>query len=195
MTNQRHLVFLLLAILLQSVHSEPASKLDEIFTHLRARLDLASDIALIKLKTCKLIEDQTREGEILAKATSEGTKQGLTKEQVETFYKAQMEANKMIQYNVIALNKTLSSASPKNNLAQIRTQINELDAKILLLIKPAVTELQSSNSSQVCLEAVAKVVAGDPQKADYYKVAVVRSAALFTDTCLTAPTCKAEDPK
>uniref|UniRef100_A0A8D9ERC7 chorismate mutase n=2 Tax=Cacopsylla melanoneura TaxID=428564 RepID=A0A8D9ERC7_9HEMI len=193
------LVFLLMAmapLMQSSVHcADPApSKLGEIIVLIRGRLDLARDVAFTKLKTCKLIEDSVREAEILANATTEGTKQGLTKDQVSTFYKAQMEANKLIQYNVVALDKTLKDYKIKNDLIGIRKQLNELDAKILPLIKPCVTELSSSKSTDICLETVSKVVSiTDPKTPDYYKAAVVRAAALFTETCLTAPICKSEE--
>ncbi|KAI5705305.1 hypothetical protein M8J76_010067 [Diaphorina citri] len=177
-----------LLVAIQPHESSATSKLDEIFSLIKDRLNLASDVAAAKLKTCKVIEDLPREADILANVTSQGTTYGLTKEAVQTFYKAQMEANKVIQYNAVVQNAVTFNRNPTPDLAEIRTKITALDNKILPLVKPAVTELGDLyKTREGCLEAISKQV--DPAQSDYFKTALLRATTLFIETCLSPPIC------
>lgn len=104
------LIFSLIVIILtiQSSYcidnsSTNGSNLDQVFSNMNKRLALSLSVAAFKLQKCKPIEDLVREKDILNTKTAQAS---LTLDEIQTYFKGQMEANKMIQYEAMVLERT-----------------------------------------------------------------------------------------
>jgi chorismate mutase len=62
------------------------------------RLQIAEKVVLAKWYSGAQVEDASREAEVIQKAVNDGKSIGLDPIEVEEFFKAQIEANKLIQY-------------------------------------------------------------------------------------------------
>ena len=66
------------------------------------RLLLAKQVALAKWDSRAPVEDPTREAQVITAAAKEGELKGLNRQFVSDFFAAQIEANKLVQYSLLA---------------------------------------------------------------------------------------------
>lgn len=66
------------------------------------RLAIAEQVALAKWDTGTPVEDAAREAQVIASATKAGESRGLDPASVSNFFRAQIEANKLLQYSLLA---------------------------------------------------------------------------------------------
>src|SRR5262249_9991321 len=66
------------------------------------RLVIAEQVALAKWDTGTPVEDLSREGQVIAAAVEKGKASGLDQASVSDFFRAQIEANKLVQYASLA---------------------------------------------------------------------------------------------
>jgi chorismate mutase len=66
------------------------------------RLAFAEQVALAKWDSGTPVEDAVREAQVIASATKAGESRGLDPAWVSNFFRAQIEANKLIQYSLSA---------------------------------------------------------------------------------------------
>jgi chorismate mutase len=66
------------------------------------RLAMARQIALAKWDARSQVEDAAREADVIAAAVNAGRSRGLDREVVSNFFRAQIEANKLVQYSLLA---------------------------------------------------------------------------------------------
>uniref|UniRef100_A0A8D8V606 chorismate mutase n=1 Tax=Cacopsylla melanoneura TaxID=428564 RepID=A0A8D8V606_9HEMI len=149
----------------------------------KERLKLASLVAENKAQMCKAVEDPEREKEILQVIVKTAQDQyGLEPAFVEPFFKAQMEANKLLQYGILMdANKKNKRPSPIINLNQVRVKVDELNHEILKNLKQVHTEMQGGK----CIEAVNDALESElTQSQDFlYKAALIRALSSLVDIC------------
>jgi chorismate mutase len=122
------------------------------------RLQLARQVALAKWDSGANVEDSARENQVIESAARYGETKGLDPAQVRDFFKAQIEANKVIQYSLLSgwLAAGNAPAHPPVDLAkEIRPQLDQIQSQLL-------DELEANapvRSSQDCRANVAHAVA------------------------------------
>ncbi len=74
------------------------------------RLAIAEQIALAKWDSGTPVEDASREAEVIASAVKMGESRGLDQATASNFFRAQVEANKLVQYSLLAEWRRLGKA-------------------------------------------------------------------------------------
>ncbi len=152
--------------------------LDKLVALCAERLLLADQVAASKAQTGKAVEDAAREAEQLTLLSAHAQTHQLTPERAAAFFRWQMEANKLIQYQLLAAPPT-GNAEPPMPLEEIRTRLNLLNQELLQTLAPALAELQQGACSERLYGAI------DAQAAHYKLDALHRTALIraFGDTC------------
>lgn len=119
------------------------------------RLVLAEQVALSKWDSGAAVEDAPREAEVIAGAVKAGKSKGLDEAAVADFFRAQMEANKVVQYSLLASWRRAGQApahAPVDLVKTLRPQFDRLQAELITELAGTVTVRSSSS----CPEQVAK---------------------------------------
>lgn len=66
------------------------------------RLMIGEQVALAKWDSGKAVEDAAREAQVIRGAVKEGIEKGMDEASVSNFFNAQIEANKFVQYSLLA---------------------------------------------------------------------------------------------
>jgi chorismate mutase len=121
------------------------------------RLQIARKVALAKWYSGARVEDPSREEEVIQKAVTDGKSMGLESAQVEEFFKAQIEANKLIQYSLLA-NWRRDGRAPGHAAAdlakEIRPQLDDIEKQLIQELKQSA----AARSTTTCPVDVAKGV-------------------------------------
>ena len=126
----------LLTALATSVHAGPAPSpevVQGLVNTLNERLNIGDLVALTKWDSGKPIQDSPREAQVIANARTLATEHQLDPEDVAQLIAAQMEANKLVQYGLLAQWQAASKAPdvPRPDLNKIRPQLDELQNRLL----------------------------------------------------------------
>jgi chorismate mutase len=119
------------------------------------RLTIADQVALIKWDTGKPIEDLRREQAVIAAAVQHAAGYRLSETYAAAFFADQIEANKLIQYGLLADWHRSGSApeGPRTDLqTTIRPQLDALDTRLLQALSAAA----SLRSAPDCMNALAR---------------------------------------
>jgi chorismate mutase len=119
----------------QAATPAPAPEaLKPLLATLNERLNIGDLVALTKWDSGKPIQDSVREAQVIANAKALATDRKLDPEAVSQLIAAQMEANKLVQYGLLAQWRTAGKApdTPRPDLAkQIRPHLDELQTRLL----------------------------------------------------------------
>src|ERR1700756_2482771 len=86
-----------------AAHSQnTADPLQQLVETSAQRLVIAEQVALAKWDSGTPVEDTSREAQVIASAIREGESRGLDPTSVSNFFRAQVEANKLVQYSLLA---------------------------------------------------------------------------------------------
>lgn len=106
------------------------------------RIHIAHDVALSKWDNGSSVEDSARESEVIQHAVAATEPKGLDTSWVTAFFRAQIEANKVVQYALLAEWRRAGKA-PEHPLVNLRATIRpELDQLQMQLI----TELEETST-------------------------------------------------
>ncbi|RON52487.1 chorismate mutase [Pseudomonas frederiksbergensis] len=117
-----------------SVPSSPPKALQPLLVTLNERLNIGDLVALTKWDSGKPIQDSPREAQVIANAKQLATDRKMDPEDVGQLLAAQMEANKLVQYGLLAKWQAAGKApdTPRPDLAkQIRPRLDELQNRLL----------------------------------------------------------------
>jgi chorismate mutase len=120
------------------------------------RLLIAERVALAKWDSGAAVEDRPREAQVIKDAVKEGDPRGLDPTSVADFFKAQIEANKVVQYSLLA-DWRRSGTVPVHasiNLATIRPELDQLQKALIAELADTVT----IRANTTCRADVAKAV-------------------------------------
>ncbi len=98
------------------------------------RLAIAEQIALAKWDSGTPVEDASREAQVIASAVKAGESRGLDQATVSSFFRAQIEASKLVQYSLLAEWRRLGKApdhTPVNLASTIRPQLDQLEIAMI----------------------------------------------------------------
>lgn len=121
------------------------------------RILIAEQVALAKWDSGAPVEDASREDHVIASATKAGHSRGLDPASVSNFFRAQIEANKLVQYSLLAEWRRAGKApdhTPVDLASKIRPELDEVD-------KTLIAELEESTAirgSASCRMDIAKTV-------------------------------------
>jgi chorismate mutase len=121
------------------------------------RLAIAEQIALAKWDSGTPVEDASREAQVIASAIKAGESRGLDQATVSNFFRAQIEANKLVQYSLLAEWRRLGKApdhTPVNLASTIRPQLDQLETAMIAEL----AETADIRASASCRTDIAKAV-------------------------------------
>ncbi|EJN35269.1 chorismate mutase [Pseudomonas sp. GM80] len=124
----------LFAATVQAAPSTPPESLKPLLETLNERLNIGDLVALTKWDSGKPIQDSPREAQVIANARTLATQYTLDPEEVAQLIAAQMEANKLVQYGLLAQWQAAGAApdTPRPDLGQqIRPRLDELQSRLL----------------------------------------------------------------
>lgn len=114
------------------------------------RLLLADRVAASKRATGKPVEDAQREREQLVKVREQAAARSLSPERAATFFQAQMEANKLVQYRLLA--QPARTAKPVD-LAPVRERLDAINAELLDALPAALREARGERCERRAFDA------------------------------------------
>jgi chorismate mutase len=121
------------------------------------RLEIAEKVALAKWDSGTAVEDPSREAQVIQGAVKDGQVSGLDAQQVERFYRAQIEANKIIQYSLLAEWQRAGAApkhAPVDLVKEIRPKLDEVQKDLIAELAATAT----LRSGSTCHADVARAV-------------------------------------
>jgi len=133
------------------------SKLQSLVETSARRLAIAEQVALAKWDNGMPVQDASREDSVIVIATKAGRSRGLDPVSVSNFFRAQIEANKLVQYALLSEWQRVGKAphhAPVDLASAIRPELDEVD-------KALISELEESTavrSRASCRTDIAKAV-------------------------------------
>jgi chorismate mutase len=127
----------LFAVLATTAYAAPTpapQALQSLLSTLNERLNIGDLVALTKWDSGKPIQDSPREAQVIANARTLAAERKLDPEDVAQLIAAQMEANKLVQYGLLAKWQATGAApdTPRPDLGkQIRPRLDELQSRLL----------------------------------------------------------------
>src|ERR1700730_559034 len=121
------------------------------------RLLIAEQVALAKWDSGAAVEDLPREAEVVTGAVRDGVSSGLDPTSVSNFFKAQIEANKVIQYSLLADWRRAGRApahAPIDLAATIRPELDLVQTALIADLADTI----AIRASTTCLADVAKAI-------------------------------------
>ena len=121
------------------------------------RLAIAEQVALAKWDSHSAVEDAPREVQVIRNAERDGELKNLDRTFVSNFFRDQIEANKVIQYSLLADWHRVGRApahSPINLGATVRPQLDELQIELI----GELAETKAIRASPACDAYVAKAI-------------------------------------
>jgi chorismate mutase len=145
------------------------------------RLMIADKVALAKSDSGAAVEDTTREGQVIASAIKEGEAKGLEQSAVSDFFKAQIEANKIVQYSLLA-DWRRTGAIPEHtpvNLAQtIRPELDRMQTTLIAELADTAAIRSGATCRVDVARAIGKYMTAHPHDIDtLHTIALDRSLA------------------
>ena len=125
------------------------------------RLVIAQQVALAKWDTGTPVEDVSREAQVILDATTKAEARGLDKALVSDFFKAQIEASKLVQYASLAAWRRVGTAPNHKtiNLAStIRPELDEVDTALITELAKTATMRADLSCRNEIAKAVGKFV-------------------------------------
>ena len=121
------------------------------------RLAIAEQVALAKWDSGTPVEDAAREAQVIASATKAGESRGLDPAWVSNFFRAQIEANKLLQYSLLAEWRRLGKA-PDHTQVSLAGAIRPKLDKVQEVLIAELAEAAEIRASASCRTDIAKAV-------------------------------------
>lgn len=109
------------------------------------RLLLADTVAASKRESGKPVEDAARESSQLETLGAQAASRGIAREQAAAFFKAQIEANKLVQYRLLAQPSRRQAASQAIDLQPVRERLDTINLALLDALAPALREARGED--------------------------------------------------
>jgi chorismate mutase len=125
------------------------------------RLLIAQQVALAKWDSGAAVEDLPREAQVITGAVKDGVSRGLDPTSVSNFFKAQIEANKVVQYSLLAdwhRSGRVPAHAPVNLVATIRPKLDQVQMALIAELADTVAIRSSTTCSADVAKAVGKYV-------------------------------------
>jgi chorismate mutase len=147
------------------------------------RLAIAQKVALTKWDSKAAVEDAPREAHVLTAAAEYGVPKGLSRAFLAKFFTAQIEANKFVQYSLLADWHRAGRAPAHGpiNLASIRGELDRLQIDLVDELADTLPVRATSTCRADTAKAVGKYAAAHQhQEGDSFLLAIALDRALAT---------------
>jgi chorismate mutase len=121
------------------------------------RLAIAEQVALAKWDSQAAVEDAPREAQVIMGAVKYGESRGLDQTFVSNFFRAQIEANKVIQYSLLA-DWQRAGMAPDHRPVDLATAIRPALDRLQIELVRELADTAAIRSSAGCRTDVAKAV-------------------------------------
>ncbi|HVW48876.1 MAG TPA: chorismate mutase [Trinickia sp.] len=142
----------------RTVHAQDAGHLlRPLIESAAERLAIGDQVAFSKWDSGTSVEDSARESTVISKAVAEGQQANLAAADTTRFFKAQIEANKLVQYELLSHWRRAGFApphAPVDLVGTIRPELDALQTKMIAGLASAAPVMQS----QACATEVARAV-------------------------------------
>jgi chorismate mutase len=121
------------------------------------RLVIAEQVALVKWDRGIPVEDEHREAQVIVNVVRAGGARGLDQTSVSNFFRAQIEANKLVQYSLLAEWRRVGKApdhTPVDLAKTIRPELDQVDTALIAELG----ESTATRASTSCRIDIAKAV-------------------------------------
>jgi chorismate mutase len=125
------------------------------------RLVIAEQVALAKWDSGTPVEDTSREAQVIASAIKEGELRGLDQASISNFFRAQIEANKIVQYSMLAEWRRVGKVpthTPVNLADTIRPELDQVQTTLITELAETVVIRASPSCRTDIAKAVGKYV-------------------------------------
>jgi chorismate mutase len=164
---------------------DASDKLQSLVETSGRRLAIAQQVALAKWDSQAPVEDAAREAQVITAAAKDGESRGLDRKFVTHFFAAQIEANKLVQYSLLANWRRVGAAPahrPINLAAAIRPELDELQKDLIKELADTTAIRGSAACHADTAKAVGKYLAAHNQDAgSLQEIALDRAMAA---TCI-----------
>jgi chorismate mutase len=127
------------------------------------RLLIAEQVALTKWDSGAAVEDLPREAQVIRAAVRDSDSTGLDPTLVSNFFKAQIEANKLIQYSLLADWRRSGRApahAPIDLVATIRPELDRVQTALIAELADTVAIRASTRCRADIAKAIGKYILG-----------------------------------
>lgn len=127
---------ILFAFAIDTLHAQSTiHQLQQLVETSARRLVIAEQVALAKWDNGAAVEDARREAEVVMGAVKIGQSRGLDRASASKFFQAQIEANKVVQYSLLADWRRAGRAPvhrPINLVKTIRPQLDRIETELIV---------------------------------------------------------------
>lgn len=178
MPGARWLAIPLLSIAL-STQAAPAP-LPELLDAMAQRLTVADQVARSKYDTGKPVLDEVRERQVLDSVAQAASAADVSPATGQTFFAAQMEANKLVQYGLLDAWRRGKQALPATtpDLAGLRSRLDTLQTRLLAGLA-ATGELRAAADCRARLDSALTAHLAKARPDDLHRLALVRALGDF----------------
>ena len=154
------LAILMIIVIGRTGRAQPQSardKLQRLVETSARRLVIAKQVALAKWDCQAPVEDAAREARVIATATKAGESRGLAPVEVSNFFRAQIEANKLVQYSLLAEWRRAGKAPPYtrvNLVNAVRAELDQLETALIVEL----ADTADIRASAACPAETAKAI-------------------------------------
>ena len=138
-------------------------KLQPLVETLARRLAIAKQVALAKWDSQAPVEDAAREARVIATAIRAGESRGLAPVEVSNFFRAQIEANKLVQHSLLAEWRRAGKAPPHtrvNLVNAVRAELDQLETALIVELADTADIRASAACPAETAKAIEKYLAG-----------------------------------
>jgi len=148
------------------------------------RLAIAEQVALAKWDSGAPVEDEAREAKVISDAVKVGEARGLKSDEVSQFFRAQIEANKLVQYSLLADWRRIGKAPEHQavSLASLRPKLDQLELEMIDELSGAATIRVNPSCSSYIARAVGKYASAHSNQIDTLKAVALDRALAATCT-------------
>ena len=137
------------------------------------RLLIAQQVALAKWDSGAEVEDLPREAQIITAAVRDGASRGLDPTSVSNFFNAPIEANKVIQYSLLADWRREGRApdhAPIDLVATIRPELDQVQAALIAELADTAAIRASTTCRADVAKAIGKYISGHKHEVGPHQV-------------------------
>ena len=153
------------------------------------RLAIAEQVALAKWDSGAPVEDEAREAQVISEAVKVGEARGLRADEVSKFFRAQIEANKLVQYSLLAEWRRVGRAPEHKpvSLAAVRPKLDQLELEIIDELTGTATIRANASCSSYIARAVGTYVSAHSNQMGSLKAVALDRALAATCTPMSRP--------
>ena len=143
------------------------------------RLAIAEQVAMAKWDSGAPVEDASREDHVIVSAMKAGQSRGLDPTSVSNFFRAQIEANKLVQYSLLADWRRVGKApghTPVDLATTIRPELDEVDKALIAELEETTTIRASGSCRTDIAKAAGKYVSMHKKEFSLLKVTALDRA-------------------